>query len=168
MRVLRCTVSEPAPEPLPALAETVTPVLASWLLPRLASAGHGDTKALTWLKARYETALRRVLAHPRRAVAAAAVADYSGDLKLADDCTMLAIRRPQQAGVQRRAGTDAIYPDMGEFTNHEMVANKGDIFYLFTDGYSDQFGGERGKKFMSRNFKNLLAENAHKTPTLRY
>ncbi|WP_343635390.1 YfiR/HmsC family protein [Fluviicola sp.] len=56
----------------------------------------------------------------------------------------------------------AIYPDMKEFTNHEMVANKGDVFYLFTDGYSDQFGGERGKKFMSRNFKNLLAENAHK------
>ncbi len=59
----------------------------------------------------------------------------------------------------------AIYPDMKEFTNHEMVANKGDIFYLFTDGYSDQFGGERGKKFMSRNFKNLLAENAHKPMT---
>lgn len=59
----------------------------------------------------------------------------------------------------------AIYPDMKEFTNHEMIANKGDIFYLFTDGYSDQFGGERGKKFMSRNFKNLLAENAHKPMT---
>lgn len=53
---------------------TVTPVLASWLLPRMASAGHGDTKALTWLKLRYEVALRRVLAHPRRAMAAAAVA----------------------------------------------------------------------------------------------
>jgi serine phosphatase RsbU (regulator of sigma subunit) len=56
----------------------------------------------------------------------------------------------------------AIYPDMKKFTNHELRANKGDIFYLFTDGYSDQFGGERGKKFMSRNFKNLLAEHAHK------
>ncbi|WP_058087631.1 efflux RND transporter permease subunit [Aquabacterium parvum] len=53
---------------------TVTPVLASWLLPRMASAGHGDTKALTWLKARYEAALRRVLAHPRRALVAAGVA----------------------------------------------------------------------------------------------
>ncbi len=53
---------------------TVTPVLASWLLPRLASAGHGDTKALAWLKARYETALLGVLTHPRRALAAAAVA----------------------------------------------------------------------------------------------
>ncbi|MNJ89095.1 Stage II sporulation protein E (SpoIIE) [compost metagenome] len=59
----------------------------------------------------------------------------------------------------------AIYPDMKEFTNHEMIANRGDIFYLFTDGYSDQFGGERGKKFMSRNFKNLLAENSHKPMT---
>jgi serine phosphatase RsbU (regulator of sigma subunit)/PBP1b-binding outer membrane lipoprotein LpoB len=59
----------------------------------------------------------------------------------------------------------SIYPDMREFTNHEISANRGDIFYLFTDGYSDQFGGERGKKFMSRNFKNLLAENAHKPMT---
>jgi serine phosphatase RsbU (regulator of sigma subunit) len=59
----------------------------------------------------------------------------------------------------------SIYPDMKAFTNHEMVANKGDIFYLFTDGYSDQFGGERGKKFMSRNFKNLLAEHSHKPMT---
>ena len=53
---------------------TVTPVLASWLLPRMAADGHGDTKALAWLKGHYEAALRRVLAHPRRAVAAAAVA----------------------------------------------------------------------------------------------
>jgi HME family heavy-metal exporter len=53
---------------------TVTPVLAAWLLPRLPSLDHGDTRALAWLKARYEVALRRVLAHPRRAVAAAGVA----------------------------------------------------------------------------------------------
>jgi serine phosphatase RsbU (regulator of sigma subunit) len=32
-------------------------------------------------------------------------------------------------------------------------------FYLFTDGYQDQFGGENHKKFMSKNFKNLLQEN---------
>lgn len=56
----------------------------------------------------------------------------------------------------------AIYPDMKDFTNHEITASRGDTFYLFTDGYADQFGGAKGKKFMSRNFKNLLAENAHK------
>ena len=53
---------------------TVTPVLASWLLPSMAWAGHGDTKALTWLKARYEAALRRVLAQPRRVLSAAILA----------------------------------------------------------------------------------------------
>jgi serine phosphatase RsbU (regulator of sigma subunit) len=57
----------------------------------------------------------------------------------------------------------AIYPDMGAFTKHELKASKGDVFYLFTDGYSDQFGGEKGKKFMSKNLKLLLAKNAHKT-----
>lgn len=56
----------------------------------------------------------------------------------------------------------AIYPDMNDFTNHELLAGKGDVFYLFTDGYSDQFGGEKGKKFMSRNFKKLLQDHAHK------
>jgi serine phosphatase RsbU (regulator of sigma subunit) len=56
----------------------------------------------------------------------------------------------------------AIYPDMDAFTNHEVSVSKGDTLYLFTDGYSDQFGGEKGKKFMSRNFKNLLVEHAHK------
>ena len=33
------------------------------------------------------------------------------------------------------------------FTTHTLELNKGDVFYLFTDGYADQFGGPRGKKF---------------------
>jgi serine phosphatase RsbU (regulator of sigma subunit) len=33
------------------------------------------------------------------------------------------------------------------FTNHNLKLNKGDIIYLFTDGYADQFGGPKGKKF---------------------
>ncbi|PCH91174.1 MAG: hypothetical protein COB85_09405, partial [Bacteroidetes bacterium] len=35
---------------------------------------------------------------------------------------------------------------------------KGDTFYLFTDGYCDQFGGEKGNKFMREKFKNLLLD----------
>ena len=31
------------------------------------------------------------------------------------------------------------------------------MIYLFSDGYPDQFGGLKGKKFMSRNFRELLA-----------
>jgi serine phosphatase RsbU (regulator of sigma subunit) len=33
---------------------------------------------------------------------------------------------------------------------------KGDTIYLFTDGYSDQFGGEKNKKFTKVKFKELL------------
>ncbi len=42
------------------------------------------------------------------------------------------------------------------FTNHSFEALKGDCFYLFTDGYADQFGGEKGKKFLYTRFKELL------------
>ena len=35
---------------------------------------------------------------------------------------------------------------------------KGDGVYIFSDGYADQFGGERGKKFMYKKFRNLLVE----------
>lgn len=45
-----------------------------------------------------------------------------------------------------------------QFTNHELNLKQGDSIYIFTDGYIDQFGGEKGKKFMVKNFKNLLAD----------
>lgn len=42
------------------------------------------------------------------------------------------------------------------FTNHEIKLAKGDSFYLSTDGYADQFGGDQGKKMMTKNMKELL------------
>jgi len=42
------------------------------------------------------------------------------------------------------------------FTNHTIKLQKGDTFYLFSDGYQDQFGGPKGKKFKSKQFKELL------------
>ena len=53
---------------------TVTPVLNFYLLPRMKSLDHGDTKLLAWLKARYRIGLQRVLARPKAALAAAALA----------------------------------------------------------------------------------------------
>jgi serine phosphatase RsbU (regulator of sigma subunit) len=50
-----------------------------------------------------------------------------------------------------------ITDDNYQFVNHELSLKKGDSVYIFTDGYVDQFGGEKGKKFMAKNFKNLLA-----------
>jgi serine phosphatase RsbU (regulator of sigma subunit) len=42
------------------------------------------------------------------------------------------------------------------FTTHTLPFKKGIIFYLFTDGFADQFGGEHEKKFMYKNFKEVL------------
>jgi serine phosphatase RsbU (regulator of sigma subunit) len=43
-----------------------------------------------------------------------------------------------------------------KFTNNEIKVQKGDAFYIFSDGYADQFGGEEGKKFRKKNLKDLL------------
>ncbi len=59
----------------------------------------------------------------------------------------------------------AISQSMGNFTNHEFRLHKGDMIYLLTDGYQDQFGGPYGKKFMSKQLKNLLVTNSRKRMT---
>ncbi len=53
---------------------TLTPVLSLYLLPRLKTLDHGDTRLLAWLKARYRRGLQAVLDAPRTALATAAVA----------------------------------------------------------------------------------------------
>lgn len=45
------------------------------------------------------------------------------------------------------------------FDTFEINCNKGDSIYLFTDGYPDQFGGPKGKKFKYKQFEDLLLEN---------
>lgn len=55
------------------------------------------------------------------------------------------------------------YSTRKQFTNHSLVLDSGDLVYLSSDGYADQFGGERGKKFKSINFKKLLFEIRTKT-----
>lgn len=43
-----------------------------------------------------------------------------------------------------------------KFKGHTLQLQKGDCIYLSTDGYADQFGGEKGKKFMVKRFQQLL------------
>ena len=57
-----------------AVSVTVTPVLSYYLLPRMKSLGHGDTKFLACLKRSYSGSLTRVLARPRAALATGAAA----------------------------------------------------------------------------------------------
>ena len=56
----------------------------------------------------------------------------------------------------------AIHYKMGPFTLHEIDLQKGDAFYIFSDGFSDQFGGPKEKKFMSAQLREVLVEMAGK------
>lgn len=48
------------------------------------------------------------------------------------------------------------------FTSHKLNLNKGDEFYLFSDGYADQFGGPKGKKLKYKPMKKLLVDLSNK------
>ena len=49
------------------------------------------------------------------------------------------------------------------FTTHEITLQKGILFYLFTDGFADQFGGPKGKKFKYKQLEELLLANANQS-----
>lgn len=44
-----------------------------------------------------------------------------------------------------------------------MDLQAGDVFYIFSDGFADQMGGSENKKFLTKNFKQLLSE-IHQEP----
>ena len=48
------------------------------------------------------------------------------------------------------------YFKINQFDQKTIELKKGDIVYTFTDGYADQFGGEKGKKFMTKRLKETL------------
>ncbi len=45
---------------------------------------------------------------------------------------------------------------ISEFANNQVQLNKGDKVYVFSDGFADQFGGEKGKKFKYNSFKETI------------
>jgi serine phosphatase RsbU (regulator of sigma subunit) len=60
------------------------------------------------------------------------------------------------------------YSEMTPFEQHEIEIQKGDKLFLFSDGFSDQFGGNneeeqitKGKKYKAQQFKNFLISNHH-------
>ncbi len=67
--------------------------------------------------------------------------------------------RPELEEVKADRMPLGYYPGKDKpFTNHDIQLDKGDTFYLFSDGFIDQKGGSEEKKFLSKNFKNLLLE----------
>ncbi|MDP1799715.1 MAG: tetratricopeptide repeat protein [Bacteroidota bacterium] len=45
-----------------------------------------------------------------------------------------------------------------DFPTHELQLKEGDSLYLYTDGFADQFGGSRGKKFKSKKLQETISE----------
>jgi serine phosphatase RsbU (regulator of sigma subunit) len=52
------------------------------------------------------------------------------------------------------------FQDFTRFETHTIDIAKGDQFYLCSDGYADQFGGEKGKKLGTKNLKKLLLKTS--------
>lgn len=48
--------------------------------------------------------------------------------------------------------------DNQQYETVDLQLEKGDIIYMFTDGYSDQFGGEKGKKIKTSNMRQMLEQ----------
>ena len=55
------------------------------------------------------------------------------------------------------------YMEMTQFTSHKIQLEKGDQVYTFSDGFPDQFGGPKLKKYMSKKLKKFLLSIAEKT-----
>jgi serine phosphatase RsbU (regulator of sigma subunit)/Tfp pilus assembly protein PilF len=51
----------------------------------------------------------------------------------------------------------------GNFTNHKFRLEEGDALYIFSDGFADQFGGPKGKKFKYKQMRELLLANYKET-----
>jgi serine phosphatase RsbU (regulator of sigma subunit) len=47
------------------------------------------------------------------------------------------------------------------FEQKEIELQKGDVIYTFTDGFADQFGGPKGKKFKYQQLEELILSNSH-------
>jgi serine phosphatase RsbU (regulator of sigma subunit) len=63
--------------------------------------------------------------------------------------------------------SEGVHKDF-KFSNYNFDIKREDIFYLSTDGYADQFGGDKGKKMMKKNFKNLLHQISNKSMNEQY
>lgn len=65
-------------------------------------------------------------------------------------------------------GMEFDFEEKRRFTAHEVQLQQGDCVYVFSDGYADQFGGPKGKKFMVANLQRALAEIAGKPMKEQY
>jgi ligand-binding sensor domain-containing protein/serine phosphatase RsbU (regulator of sigma subunit) len=65
-----------------------------------------------------------------------------------------------------RCSVCVVYKNSDLFTMKEFEYKKGDVFYLFSDGYQDQFGGEHDRKYFVHRFYTELLD-IHRLPMLK-
>lgn len=68
------------------------------------------------------------------------------------------IKNNEEVVVEVKANKQPIgrHTKMDDFTTHNLTLNTGDLIYLFSDGFADQFGGAKGKKYKTAKFKKFL------------
>jgi len=65
--------------------------------------------------------------------------------------------KPDKRPISFSRGQEMLY------TNHNIELQKGDTLYIFTDGFADQFGGVKGKKFKYKQLQQVLLSIQHET-----
>jgi serine phosphatase RsbU (regulator of sigma subunit) len=83
---------------------------------------------------------------------------------------MSAILKVSQSQIHTIGGTNLPigslqYGALKSYEKVEITHNSGDKFYLFSDGFQDQFGGPKGKKFMKKKMRELIFSNANLSMT---
>ena len=67
-----------------------------------------------------------------------------------------------------RRGIGGVAEENYAYSSQSIDLENGDMIYLFSDGYKDQFGGPKGKKFMISRFKKLLISVSEKEAAEQY
>ena len=95
-------------------------------------------------------------------IAICSIAIKDSTIKYAGANRPLWIIRREEMEVEEIKGTKkaigGLTDDNQHFDSHEIFLKKGDTFYISTDGFADQFGGQHGKKLMTKKFKEILIE----------
>jgi len=75
--------------------------------------------------------------------------------------SLILIRNKQLTEYRGDKMTIGINWNESDFSTHDIDLQNDDALYMFSDGYADQMGGEKGKKFLGKNLKDLLLDIHH-------
>lgn len=92
--------------------------------------------------------------------------DYAGAMRplwIANKGTLTELKGDKfPIGTTQDDWNNTVQKDWGNlvsYRTHTIQIQPDDTFYLFTDGYTDQFGGKKNKKFSTKRFKELVLKN---------